>query len=64
VLDLAELVGRGRADALRGAVRVAQLLILGLEPEQLVEERVEFRVRDLGLVEDVVAVEVVLDLAP
>ena len=38
--------------------------MLLLDPSQLVEERVVFVVADLGVVEDVVAVVVVGDLAP
>jgi len=37
--------------------------VLGLEVAQLVQERVVVGVRDLGVVEDVVAVVVVLELA-
>src|SRR6185295_11603866 len=59
--DLRELVGRGRADALRRAVGALQLRVLALELEELVPEPVELGVRDLRLVEDVVAVEVVVD---
>ena len=50
----------GSADALGRGVGGRELGIL-LELEELVEEPVELRVRDLRLVEDVVAVEVVVD---
>src|SRR5215211_4469828 len=59
---LVELVERLAAHALGGRVRRAQLGMLGLDVAQLVEERVVFRVGDLRLVEDVVAVAVVLEL--
>jgi hypothetical protein len=64
VAHLLELVERLRADALRRRVGRAQLGVLGLEVAQLVEQRVVVGVRDLGVVEDVVAVVVVLERPP
>ena len=51
------------ADPLRRRVGREQLGVLGLERAQLVEQRVVGVVADLGVVEDVVAVAVVLELA-
>ena len=64
VAHLLELVERLGADALRGRVRRPQLRVLGLEVAQLVQQRVVLGVRDLGVVEDVVAVVVVVELPP
>jgi len=64
VAHLLELVERLRAHALGRRVRRAQLRVLGLEVAQLVEQRVVLAVGDVGVVEDVVAVVVVLELLP
>ena len=64
VRHLLELVERLAADPLRRRVRRAQLLVVGLEVAQLVQQRVVLRIRDLRVVEDVVAVAVVLELSP
>ena len=64
MLDLAESLQRPAADALRGRVRSAQVWILLLERDQLAQQVVVVGVRDLGVVELVVALVVVLDLAP
>jgi hypothetical protein len=50
------------ADALRRRVRRDQVGVLVLEPLQLVVEPVVGGVGDLGIVEDVVAVEVMIQL--
>ena len=63
VLDLLEAVQRRRADPLGRRVGAAQLRVVGLDRAQLVEQRVVGVVVDLGVVEDVVAVVVVLELA-
>ena len=63
VADLLELLERLRPHALGGRVRGAQLGVRGLQIPQLVEELVVLGVRDLGVVEYVVAVVVVLDQA-
>ena len=57
-----ELVGGRRAHALGRRVGADKLGILLLERLELVEEAVVVGVRDLRVVEDVVAVQVVLDL--
>ena len=62
VVDFAELVRRRGADALRRRVGRDEVRMLLLERLQLVEEPVVVGVRDLRIVEDVVAVQVVLDL--
>ena len=49
------------ADALGRRVGGDQLGVLGLDPAQLVEQRVVLLVADLGIVEDVVAVGVVVE---
>ena len=64
MLDLAEALGGGRADSLRGRVGGDELGVLLLERLQLVEEDVIRGVGDLGVVEDVVAVVVVRDEPP
>ena len=64
VRHLAELVERLASDPLSRRVRRAQLLVVGLEVAQLVQQRVVIRIRDLRVVEDVVAVAVVLELSP
>ena len=64
MLDGRELVERAAADALRRRIRRAQVGMLGLDVAQLVQQRVVVGVRDLGVVEDVVAVVVVLDDPP
>jgi hypothetical protein len=61
VLDLRELVRGRRADTLRRAIRRLQVRMLALEGEQLFPKPVELGVRDLRCVEDVVAVQVVVD---
>ena len=63
VLDLPEPFRGRRTDTLRRRVGCDELGVLGLERLQLVEQRVVRAVGDLGVVEDVVAVEVVLDQA-
>ena len=63
VLDLAEALQRRRADPLGGRVGAAQLGVLGLDRPQLIEQGVVFVVADLGVIEDVVATVVVLELA-
>ena len=63
VLRFLELLGRRRAHSLSRRVRRDELGMLELERSELVEEAVELRVGDLGVVEDVVAVAVVLDKA-
>ena len=60
--DLVELVERLTADALGGRVRREQIGMVPLEVTQLVQQRVVLDVGDLGVVEDVVAVSVVLEL--
>ena len=62
VAHLVELVERLRPHALGGRVRGQQVGVLGLEVAQLVEQRVVLGVRDLRVVEDVVAVAVVIEL--
>ena len=64
VLHLPEAVRRRRADALGRRVGRDELRVRLLERGQLVEERVVGAVGDLGVVEDVVAVVVVLDQTP
>ena len=64
VAHLLELVERLGAHALGGRVGRAQLGVLRLEVAQLVQQRVVVGVRDLGVVEDVVAVVVVLERPP
>ncbi len=61
VADLLELGHRLWRHALRGRVGGDQLGMLFLERFQLVEQRVVPVVTDLGIVEDVVAVAVVID---
>jgi hypothetical protein len=63
VLDLLELVERLGADPLGRRVGRLQVGVLGLERPQLVEQRVVVGVRYLGIVEDVVAVVVMLERA-
>ena len=62
VRDLRQLADRLAADALGRRVGRQQVGVLGLQRAQLVEQRVVFVVADLGVVEDVVAVVVVLEL--
>ena len=64
VADRLELVERLGSHSLRGRVRCTELGMLLLEVAQLVQQRVVVGVRDLGVVEDVVAVVVVLDDPP
>ena len=59
-----ELLQRAPAHALRRGVGRPQLGVLPLQRPQLVEQRVVGVVADLGVVEDVVAVVVVLDDPP
>ena len=61
---LGEAGDRLRADALGGRVRGYELGVPLLDGAQLPEERVELGVADLGRVEGVVAVVVVVDLGP
>src|SRR5215211_278579 len=61
--DLLQVLDRLGTDALGGRVGRDELGMLGLEPAQLVEQRVVDVVVDGGVVEDVVAVVVVLELA-
>jgi hypothetical protein len=63
VADLLEVGDRLAADALSGRVGRDELGMVGLDGAQLVEERVVLVVADLGIVEDVVAVAVVVELA-
>jgi hypothetical protein len=63
VADLLELGDGLGAHALCGRVRRAQLRVLGLDPPQLVEQRVVRVVPDDRVVEDVVAVVVLGQLA-
>jgi hypothetical protein len=62
VLHLLEPLARGRADPLGRRIGRDQLRVLVLERLQLVVEPVVLGVGDLRVVEDVVAVEVVVDL--
>ena len=64
VLDLLELVRRRPAHPAGRRVVGRELRMLLLELLQLVEEPVVLRVRDLGVVEDVVAVVVMVQDAP
>ena len=64
VADLLELTDRLRRHALGRRVGRDQLGMIGLEGLELVEQRVVDVVADLGIVEHVIAVAVVLDLAP
>ena len=64
VHDLGELARDGAAHPLGGRIRRHEIRVGALEFAQLAEERVVARVGDLGIVEDVIAVVVVLDLAP
>jgi hypothetical protein len=64
VLHLGEARGGCASHPLRGRVRCHEPRMLVLEPLQLVVEGVEGAVRDLGVVEDVVTVVVVLDDPP
>ena len=61
VLDGAEAVGRRRADALRRGIGGAEVGVLLLDALKLAEELVVLGVADFGIVEDVVAVEVMRD---
>jgi hypothetical protein len=63
VLDGLEGGGDAAADALRWGVGADQVGVLGLEPLELVHQRVELGVGELGIVQDVVALFVVADLA-
>ena len=62
MLHRREQVFRRRADPLRRRVRRDQLGELVLERDQLVDELVVVEVADLWIVEDVVAVAVMVDL--
>ena len=62
--DLAELLERLAPHSLRGGVRRAQLGVLFLERDQLTQQIVVLGIRDLRIVEDVVAVVVVLEDPP
>jgi hypothetical protein len=62
VADLRQRRDRLAADALRRRVRRDELGVRRLDRAQLVEQRVVFVVADLGVVEDVVAVAVVVQL--
>ena len=64
MLDRGELGERGGADPLGGRVGRGQLRILGLEGAELLHEPVVLGVRNLGLVEHIVAIVVVVDLGP
>ncbi len=61
---LLELVQRLRPHPLRRRVGRAELRVLGLQVAQLVQQRVVLGVRDLRVVEDVVAVVGALELGP
>ena len=63
VPDRCEALQRPPADPLCGRVGRAQLRVLLLEPPQLSQEAVVVGIRDDGIVEDVIAVVVTLDLA-
>ena len=59
--DRAEQLGRRGADALGGRVRCDQLREVVLDRAELTDQLVVLSVRDLGVVQDVVAVQVVVD---
>ncbi len=59
VVDLVEAVDRAAGDALRRRIGGDQLGMIRFEPLELVQQRVELLVRDLGVVVDVVALFVV-----
>jgi hypothetical protein len=61
VADRCEQRRRGAADRLRRGIRCLELRELGLELLELPHQRVVLDVGDLGVVEDVVAVPMVLD---
>src|SRR5438105_262565 len=60
--DMSISRGRRRAAAPRRGIGRPQLRVLALDRAQLVEQRVVLVVADLGVVEDVVAVAVVMQL--
>ena len=62
--QLLEALGGRRADALSRRVGTGQLGVSFLECPQLVEEAIVLGVRELGIVEHVVAIVVVLDQRP
>jgi hypothetical protein len=64
VADLDQIGDRLPAHTLRGRVRRDQLGMLGFERPQLVQQGVVLVIADLGIVEHVVAVAVVLELPP
>ena len=62
--DLGELVGGRRTDTLRGRVCRHPLRVRRFQCAQLLHEPVVLGIRHLRLIKDVVAVVVLLDLAP
>ena len=60
--DLLQVADWFAADPLRRRVRGDQLGMLGLKRAQLVEERVVLVVADLGIVENVIAIAVMVEL--
>jgi hypothetical protein len=63
MVDHREPGGDTAADALRRRVSGDEIGILALEPLELLDERVELDVGNLGIVEDVIALFVVPDLS-
>ncbi len=64
VRDLHSAFARPAADADRGGIRRAQLRVRGFEIAKLAHQFVEFGVRDLGLIQNVIAVLVMFQLLP
>ncbi len=64
VLDGLEAGGRAAADALGRRIGRDEIGVLGFEALELLHERVEFGVGQLGIVEDVVPLFVVANFAP
>jgi hypothetical protein len=62
MLDLLQLADRLAADALGRRVGSSQLWVVPLQPAQLIEQRVIDVIAYLGVVENVVAVSVMLEL--
>jgi hypothetical protein len=60
--NLLQIADRLAADPLRRRVRGDQLGVLGFQSPQLVDQRVVLVVADLRIVEDVVAVAVMIEL--
>ncbi len=61
---LDEIADRRFADALRRRIQRHQLGVTGLDRAELVEQDVVLVVADLRIVEDVVAIAVVVELTP